>query len=141
MALSYDLGRIADWENVCKITATEDDPMNGVKKGDRIQNPVTTTLIWATMAVGMGSITEQNAQQFYCRLAAYEKLFGPMMYRGTDWPEGQEPNITAEDVILHIGLGTNVSLETDAKWKNRIFSHFVGDASKRFTRASEKLAA
>ena len=81
MSLNFSLGNITDWESVCRITAEADDPNNGVTKGDEIQNPVTTTLIWATMAVGLGEISEENAEKFYSRLRTYETLFGAFMYR------------------------------------------------------------
>ena len=115
--------------------------MHGITKGDRIQSPVTTTLIWSTIAVGLGEISEENASKFYTRLNAYERLFGAFMHRGTDWPEGKEPFITPEEVISHIGLGCNVSNETDTKWRNRILTHFVGDTDRVFKRASDKLDA
>jgi len=139
VALTYDLGKITDWQSVCQIVAVDDEQMRGIKAGDRVQNPVTTTLIHATMAVGLGSITEANAQQFYARLATYERLFGAFMYRGTDWPEGQGPEITAEEVIAHIGLACNVSDETDSKWSKRMMEHALSDWTRVFTRASERL--
>ncbi len=47
MALTYTLDKIADWKEVCFLTAQADDPNRGVAKGDRILNPVTETLIFA----------------------------------------------------------------------------------------------
>lgn len=137
MSLNFQLGGIADWESVTQIEALDDAPMQGVTKGDMIQNPVTTSLIWSTIAVGLGEISESNAEKFYGRLRCYEKLFGAFMYRA----EGHvgDPWITPEEVIQHIGLTTNVSDESDTKWRTRILSHFMGEQARPFRRASEKL--
>ncbi|RPH69119.1 hypothetical protein EHM76_07310 [bacterium] len=137
MALTYELGKIANWDEVCNIVAVADEPMRGIKAGDRVQNPVTTSLIYATMAVGLGEITEENCEQFYGRLAVYEKLFGAFMYR----PQGHEgpEALTAEEVIQHIGLRTNVGPETDAKWAKRITTHALSDERQHFGRAKRRL--
>lgn len=137
MALTYELGSIADWEEVCQIVATEDQPMRGIKAGDRIQNPVTTSLIFATMSVGMGSITEENCSQFYSRIATYEALFGAFMYRAQD--HVGSPNLTPKEVIAHIGLRTNVSKETDAAWSKRMMAHALSESATHFTRAKRRL--
>jgi hypothetical protein len=79
-------------------------------------HPVTDALIWMTMAVGMGEITEKNADKFADRLLAYQALNGACL-RG---PDG-EVYITSEDVKNHIGLSTNVfPMETDAQFAKKL---------------------
>ncbi len=91
---------------------------------------VTHCLIFATMDVGMGTITEDNAGRFYARLRIVEKLFGAK--RGND--KG-DVFFTPEEVRDHIGLWTNVSPEeTDAKWRKRMLEHATDDGLKQFRR-------
>jgi len=137
VALTYELGKIADWESVCFIEAVADNPGHGITKGDRIMNPVTETLIFASIAVGCRGISESNSETFFKRLAVYEKLFGAFMYRAQD--HVGSPEITPEEVIAHIGLTTNVSPETDSVWLKRIMGHALSDEAQRFKRASERL--
>lgn len=80
---------------------------------------VTDTLIFATMIVGMGEITEKNAAEFWDRLDLIQHLNGPLM-DGTDSEGKSTPvAVTFEDVQNHIGLRTNVALETWAKFLKR----------------------
>ena len=37
----------------------------------------TDTLIWSTMAVGMGRITDKNVEEFVRRILIYQEVFGP----------------------------------------------------------------
>jgi hypothetical protein len=74
---------------------------------------VTETLIFATMAVQMGSITEANADEFYARLKFIEALDGPFMYQSKDG-ERSDRYFTPEDIQAHIGLVCNVSTTTTA---------------------------
>jgi hypothetical protein len=66
--------------------------------------PVTDILIWATMIVSIGTITEKNYKEFYARLHLVEKLSGSLTS-----VNGKENYITLEQVKRRIGLQTNVS--------------------------------
>jgi hypothetical protein len=69
---------------------------------------VTKAIVFVTMAVDMGTITEANVGEFVERVRAYEKLRGTMM---TTW-DGEEMTdrpLTEEDIRLRIGLRTNVT--------------------------------
>lgn len=116
MSLNWEVSKIKDYETVCM----EDDP----EEGGRKLTVVTWSLVVATMSVGMGRITEENAAQFYARLAIIEKLHGPFMQRVE--PDGNGGHkvtprfFTPEEVWAHVGLWTNVfPMETDAKWRKR----------------------
>lgn len=78
-------------------------------------NTVTETLIFMTMAVHMGSITETNADEFYARLKLIEQLDGPFMWKTED---GKKVDVyfTPEDVQAHIGLACNVITESFSKF-------------------------
>lgn len=111
MALHFDftdmiarLGR----EEFDRIT---DHPTEGGEKW----HPITDSLIWATMIVGIGQITEKTVDEFARRLAAYQAIDGGMILR-----EGGRIHITREDVERHIGLRTNVTKESAATFNAKI---------------------
>lgn len=105
MALHYELKGIANWEEVCK---TPDGKMN----------PDTEFLIFATMAVGIGHITTDNWGEFAARL----KLASMTATRPYDIPE---PSV----IKAHVGLRTNVSPETRAKFTKRMMDNFYHEQS------------
>lgn len=118
MALNWDLTRIKDFEDVCYRVAEEDDPHRDVKKGDKLLNVVTESLIFATMAAGIGMITKKNWKKFYSRISFVEKSRG-------SFRSGQKGPVffSAEEVRAHIGLTCNVSDESDTKWLRRIYEN------------------
>lgn len=117
MSLNWNLTGIKDYEEVCFYTATEDDPRNGVTKGDRLLKPETNSLIWLTLITGVGwGITEQNIQEFVWRVKFYERLEGAMLHL-----DGKPMPYTEEQIRQHVGLSTNVSYEPRAEWLDRMF--------------------
>lgn len=125
MALTWDLGKIKNYEELC--FSTDED-------GNEKMTPQTEAMIWLTMSVGIGNITEKNAPQFYSRVRAYETLFGSFLISFDENGKKYHP-ITPEDVVKHIGLRTNVTLESDASFKNRMFKNFMRDAGQIFKNA------
>lgn len=128
MSLDWDLTKIENRQEVC--WEKNDD-------GSDKLNPVTESLIWLTMAIDMGVITEENQSDFYCRVAMYEKLFGTML---SHWKDGKKISvpITPEDVHSHIGLRTNVSKGTDAAFRKRIVENFIREQKRKFNYALEE---
>ncbi len=122
MSLNWDLTKIKNQDQLCW---EKDDEGN-----DKL-NPVTESLIWLTMGVGYGGITEDNASDFYSRVAMYEKLFGTMLSYWKDSKKISVP-ITPEDVHSHIGLRTNVSKDTDASFRKRIVENFIREQKRNF---------
>lgn len=108
MALRWNVDQIKDHENVCWIEAY----------GARRMNPVTETLIFGTMMVGLGEITDKNVDEFVARFRILERLQGPFLNKG----DGEPWYLSDEDFIAHIGLFCNVSNETRTKWVKRTFS-------------------
>lgn len=76
---------------------------------------VTNSLIWLSMGVGLGRITEDNIKEWSFRLALIEKIDGPSI----QFNDGRKVSITEEDLRNHIGLSTNVSDEKRAAWVKR----------------------
>lgn len=99
MSLDYTLSNIENWSEVCL-----DD--------DGSLRPVTEVLIFTTMSVGIGEITEANVTEWIARLAITEAIDGGSIIA----PDGQR-SITEDEVIAHIGLSTNVfPALTRAQW-------------------------
>ena len=103
MALNYNFSKVKDHE------ALHENQSEWGK---------TDTLIWLTMAVGLGGITEKNYVEFYARIKFLEKLSGAMAHVGRE-----EYFFTIDDIKRRIGLETNVSNTTrkqfvDLKTKN-----------------------
>ena len=91
MSLNYELGRIKDWEKVCR---TEEGNISFQTEG----------LIWACLAIDMGAITEKSWKKFVSRIKVHEHLYGG------DKLVPRKDDETLEDVVQrHIGLSTNVS--------------------------------
>jgi hypothetical protein len=124
-----------DW-NLKKINNNTEVCWEKNEDGTDKLNPVTESLIWLTMGIGMGSITEDNQSDFYCRVAMYEKLFGTMLSYWKDSKKVSVP-ITPEDIHNHIGLTTNVSKDTDASFRKRIVENFIREQKRKFEYALE----
>ena len=109
MSLDFKFDKVADYKNVC----WEADPMPGRPDGKRVA-AVTERLIWATMSIGMGRITEDNYEEFFKRLALYETLILGW-YRPT-------MRSTLAEVRKHIGLTTNACSkdEKEASFRKRV---------------------
>lgn len=116
MSLDWQLTKIRDYETVCLV----DDGT-----GRQILNPRTNALIYATMAVGMGDITEKNAPEFYARVRYWDLLHGIR----------PDERITPADVWAHVGLHTNVSMEGNEQWLRRIWARARDDGREAFHRA------
>jgi hypothetical protein len=79
------------------------------------QWPVTDSLIWATMAVGISTITKTNAEEFHRRLHLYEAQEGSYLLEG-----GKPSPITLEDVERRIGLSTNAGSLSKTEFKKKL---------------------
>lgn len=110
MALSYDLTRIKNKDEVC----FEDGRMN----------VVTECLIFATMSVGLGSITEKNWKKFLARMVVLEKIDGAYAKTSDGNPHFVA---TPENVYSHIGLKCNVADITDAAFRKNVFEMLERD--------------
>ena len=134
MALNWTVEDIKDYESVCWIEADWTDDMRGIKPGDKVLNPVTDALIWLTMVVGIGTITEKNASEFLARVRIFEGLNGPMLTRLINNEIVDQP-ITAADVAAHIGLHTNASKNTKTEFLNFRYQRAMEDAASDIRKA------
>lgn len=137
MSLNYDLQKIDNFRDLCYERKPLDELTGGgdwwEEDGEGVrQNPVTKSLIFATMEVGLGSITKQNAVEFYARLSLVEKVRGAYVRRiPEDGGRPVEEPITLEQVQAHIGLSTNVARETPARWAKRFYDNWTADVRRR----------
>lgn len=123
MSLNWSLHNIKNLDEVCYIEAKEDSPMEGITKGDTLVSPVTNALIWATMAIDLGRITEKNVMEFWGRLSIFQS-WHPFLNQHMENESGWGPRlITLEEVKAHIGLSTNVSDKTRLQWNKRFMEN------------------
>ena len=117
MSLNWSIEEVEDFEEKC-FTENED--------GTRRLSEVTNALVWSTMGVGIGEITEKNWREYAYRLDLYQTLFGPLL---SEWVPGkgghddgamQPRPLTPLEVRDHIGLHTNASIETFHRWLRRM---------------------
>ncbi len=126
MSLDWHISKIKDYNQTCFVTEGEDIKLAGL----------TRTLIYATMAVGIPMITEENAGQFYARLHTYERVNGPYRHVldngkaecGCFKNELVDLFINPEDVWKHVGLKTNAARLSDSKFADEILRLLHNDA-------------
>lgn len=119
MSLNWSVENVEDYETVCKIVMSEDDPNGRYVAGDKLWNPVTESLVWLSISTGINAITEENAAEVYARVRMIEQVNGPMLIRAEvdgKRPTGAAAFITPEEVRAHVGLSTNASPKTRARF-------------------------
>lgn len=115
----------------CFTFATKDEPADAIKVGDRLLTVPCSSAIWATMAIGIGHLTEKTIDEAIARCRILEAVNGAWMHRGV---EGKDGETEIEDVYLwpllrdFVGLKTNVGYESKTKWLNRIYAEAVRQA-------------
>jgi hypothetical protein len=136
MALNYWFDNINDYENVVWIKTGK---KNDDGSDEITMNPVTHALIFATLSVGIGDITDKNIDEFVARFRIIEKLQGPFIIE-----DGKGRPMEDHELAAHIGLRTNVSNETRAAWVRRIFGNkqtsITDDYARAWRRANETTA-
>ena len=142
MSLNWNVEKIDNYKQVCWLPTGEKHE-DGTEK-TRL-NPVTEALIFGTMSVGLGSITDKNVDEFAARFRIIEKCHGAMLIKPGKGGKGHKPwYLTDEDFTAHIGLVCNVSNETRAKWAGRMFTNkstsITEDYARSFRRSRETAA-
>lgn len=123
MPLTFSFEKIENADEVCFVDAPE---------GGKVHRPVTEALIWKTMSIGIGQITEKNAGEFYARVHLVEQLDGASLMMPNEDGDIVPTGISADDIRRHIGLETNATYKVESRgtWLNRICGLEL-DASKR----------
>ncbi len=116
MSLNWSIEEVENFEEKC----FEQRYVAEAKQTQRMLKPVTNALVWSTMGVGIGEITEKNWRDFAYRLDLYQTLFGPLLSEVDDDGKAKPRPLTPLEVRDHIGLHTNVSIETFHRWLRRM---------------------
>lgn len=98
MSLDYELSGIDNWRETCL------DDTDSIR-------PVTEVLIFGTLSVGLGKITESNVAEWVARFAIIEAIDGPSLIT----PDGPK-SVDEDHIAAHIGLKTNVPDMTRLAW-------------------------
>lgn len=120
MSLDWDIGKIRDYKTYCYRD-------NG--DGTTTLNGKTEALIWATMPVGMGSITERNWETFYRRLHLLEKITGTFCHRFVNGKK-ETRYFTPDEVKRHVGLRTNASSISQARFLKYVWERISTKVSE-----------
>lgn len=115
MSLNVNIGKIANHDSVCFIGEGE----------NRKWRPLTTTIAFLTMTVDIGEITEQNAEEFYCRACLLNDLYASASIE----PPAE---ISIADIRAHIGMQTNVITLTRAKWIAKIAKNAIPNRLREY---------
>jgi hypothetical protein len=130
MSLDFDVSRMKNY-NV--LTTIVESPASAGGTPQKKWHPVTSALVFATMAIGMNHITEDNWEEFYNRLNMWERCNGPQLWRGQLDQHDPKNRITPLEVYMHIGLGTNASNKTKAQFLKDCYAT-IEDSSKYSTK-------
>lgn len=109
-------------------------------KPEEIDPSIKEAMIWTTIRVDMGDITQKNVQEFTTRVLLVEQLLGPILLSRTDWNNARSGRyLTPADIRRCIGLHTNVSYCTHLKWLSKVWHQFQEDAAKQIRRQNDAL--
>jgi hypothetical protein len=132
MSLNFDFANMIERvgrEEYDRITTS---PSTRGKESQK-WHPVTDALIWATMHVDLGSITEKNVDEWTWRISLYQRLRGPYMKQ-----KDGAFRITRKDIENHIGMITNVTDKTRRQWIAKITKDYhCFHEAKNFRRDAE----
>jgi hypothetical protein len=131
MSLNWNIGKVKDYKTNCFDRIPREGNEARLNEGGFMgpfwyeskddatmlerMTVTTNTLIFATMSVGLGEITEKNAEEFHRRLSWLERE-GAYRLNG----DGEPVPFSLDEVRANIGMTTNVSNETKAKWNKRM---------------------
>ena len=134
MAFNWTIGKVKNWETLWEPALSA----NGT--GKRL-NPVTETLLNATMLIGLNSITKKNFEEFHLRILETSST----LFDGGGWlsrSDGEKEtsfNPTLKEVQDHIGLTTNAITKTRKQWEAQLAKHREAQLAKHIkSRAKQK---
>ena len=85
-------------------------------------HPITQALVFATVYIGMSEISEKTILEFWRRIDAWQRAFGPMVEmpdRRTKYG-WRTQMLTYEDICNHMGLETNAANQTKAFFNKKL---------------------
>jgi hypothetical protein len=106
MPLTWDITEVTDFRDI--------------KEGAEWSK--TEALIFSTMSIGLCTITDTNANEFYARVKMLEGAIGSFVYI-----DGDDYFFTPADIQRRIGLRTNGGSETRTKFLGRMLRNTMAD--------------
>lgn len=144
MSLIYDIGAIPRDQRVIEVVPEMEVPayMSYVREEDGkryMMDPVLETIIFGTMSVGLGQLTEENMIDFMTRWIWVSRVSGislptPGRWTGEVW--NQEP-ICLADLKKFVGIKTNVTDEPVTKWMKRIGTMYFQEIHRDLRREED----
>lgn len=134
MALCWDIRKIKQQDSVCWQPADED--------GEQRMTARCEILIWATMALDLGSLTAKNVDEWLVRFRMYEQAFGPLGKITEPDAEGKLATTpwrpTRQELERFVGLSTNVATKSRAAFRTRMAKNIETDAVRAVKRADRE---
>jgi hypothetical protein len=142
MSLNWSIDKIHDYKELCWRPALDDqgNPILDEDGDPQVRlEPITDCLIWGTMCVEIGKITEQNADEFHRRLEEADEVgIAPSINFFNEATQKWDRRIpTLEEVKAHIGLSTNVYTGRSKNPGIRAFNKRIKRARKELDKANE----
>jgi hypothetical protein len=107
MSLNWDMKKVSDVESLHESSS---------------EWAISETIIFATMIVDLGSITEKNIDEWEWRLAFYQAIYGPLMRK-----DGKPHFLVRENVERRMGLKVNVVDRKRNEWLKKIANLSIKD--------------
>ena len=126
MSLNWDITAVQNRETLCWQPSTREE-------GKVELTPITETLLWCTIHVGMNKITATNYKDFYRRLIEWEVVLGTggIMYYMDENNKRQSRMPTLQEIQDHVGLATNATVMESRKWSSNLARLVHEEATSR----------
>jgi hypothetical protein len=135
MSLNFDFTEIEGYQELCwEETGELSEDGNPLFR----VSGVTDVLVWATVGIDMGEITQKNYVEFATRLLMWQGVLGPMLQEPEEDENGKVTWVTRvvgiDDVRRHIGLSTNVRKTTRTQFMKSM-ERYMKDKEERHLEA------
>lgn len=91
------------------------------------RNPALDSVIWATLAIGIGDWSAKNMPAVQERMAVYQYINGPAI----TFNDGRAYYVTPEELAKLEGFQTNVTKETDAVFAKKALRWIKEEAARK----------
>jgi hypothetical protein len=106
------------------------DTSPGAGKDRKVLRGVTHVIVWQTMLVDLGSITEKNIDEWMFRTRLASRFTGDLPINEFRGKNHLHRNITREELMDHIGLRTNVVSKSRAIWLKRMLQLAIREVER-----------
>lgn len=95
-------------------------------------------LIWGTMVVDIGTITDANIREWLFRMTLGDRILGGRGYFVMRYQFDGDIPLTAAHLRKFVGLKTNVTTTTRAKWMKKVISQATSLIESRVSSELQK---